>query len=76
MEVFNSIPKAVEITLYMEPLKENEEPLEIKRIVNSDVGPLPEPSQHGHGQAERGTRGQPPGGIGANPVQPLTSPQY
>jgi prepilin-type N-terminal cleavage/methylation domain-containing protein len=36
----NSIPKAVELTLYMEPLKENEEPLEIKRIIEMPMSEL------------------------------------
>jgi prepilin-type N-terminal cleavage/methylation domain-containing protein len=36
----NSIPKAVEFTLYMEPLKENEEPLEIKRIIEMPMSEL------------------------------------
>jgi hypothetical protein len=29
----NCIPKAVEITLYMRPIKEDEDPLEVKRVV-------------------------------------------
>lgn len=29
----NSIPKAVEITLYMQPVQEDEEPVEVKRIM-------------------------------------------
>jgi hypothetical protein len=29
----NCIPKAVEVTLFMRPNKENEDPLEVKRVV-------------------------------------------
>jgi len=36
----NSIPKAVELTLYMEPLKEGEDPLEIKRIIEIPMSEL------------------------------------
>jgi hypothetical protein len=36
----NSIPKAVEITLYMEPIKKDDDPLEIKRIVEIPMSDL------------------------------------
>ena len=36
----NSIPKAVELTLYMEPLNEDEDPLEIKRIIEMPMSEL------------------------------------
>jgi hypothetical protein len=36
----NSIPKAVEITLYMEPIKRDDDPLEIKRIVEIPMSDL------------------------------------
>lgn len=36
----NRLPTAVEITLYMNPLKENDEPVEIKRVVGISVAPL------------------------------------
>lgn len=61
----NSIPKAVEITLYMEPLKEYEEPLEIKRIVEIPMAELSQnPVSHDKGQQSRSsTRGRQPGTI-------------
>lgn len=36
----NRLPTDVEITLYMKPLKENDEPVEIKRAVRIPVAPL------------------------------------
>jgi prepilin-type N-terminal cleavage/methylation domain-containing protein len=36
----NRLPTAVEITLYMKPLKENDEPVELKRAVGIPVAPL------------------------------------
>ncbi len=36
----NHLPLAVEITLYMEPLHEDEEPVKMKRLVEIPVGPL------------------------------------
>ncbi len=36
----NSIPKAVELTLYMEPIKRDDDPLEIKRIVEIPMSDL------------------------------------
>jgi hypothetical protein len=65
----NSIPKAVEITLYMEPIKEGDDPLEIKRIVEipmSDLSLKPmsndKGSQSGTSRTSgnRGTTGRPP----------------
>jgi prepilin-type N-terminal cleavage/methylation domain-containing protein len=68
----NSIPKAVEITRYMEPIKRDDDPLEIKRIVEipmSDVSLKPTSSNTG-GQTTtsrttgtRGTTGRPPSSI-------------
>jgi len=66
----NSIPKAVEITLYMEPLKEGEEPLEIKRIIEIPMSELSlNPVSNDKGkQASGGTsnKGKPPTNL-ANP---------
>ena len=39
-EETNRIPTSVEVTLYMKPLQEGEEPVEIKRIVEIPVAPL------------------------------------
>jgi hypothetical protein len=61
----NSIPKAVEITLFMEPIKEDDDPLEIKRIVEipmSDLSLKPMSNDKGS-QSGGSTRGQPPGTI-------------
>jgi prepilin-type N-terminal cleavage/methylation domain-containing protein len=66
----NSIPKAVEITLYMEPPKDKDEPLEVKRIVEIPMFDLSQnPRQKtdetkgGTGTGGSGTRGT--GGSGA-----------
>ena len=57
----NSIPKAVEITLYMEPPKEDDEPLEMKRIVEIpmfDLSQNPRKTSGGKtGSSQTGTGG-------------------
>ncbi len=60
----NSIPKAVELTLYMEPLKEDDEPLEIKRIIEI---PMSELSQNpvSNDKARQNTTSRTPGIPGA-----------
>lgn len=56
----NSIPKAVELTLYMEPLKENEEPLEIKRIIEIPMSELSlNPISNDKGKQTSTSRNQP-----------------
>lgn len=52
----NSIPKAVEITLYMQPVQENEEPVEVKRIVEIPLFDLSQnPRKKGSGTQAGGT---------------------
>jgi prepilin-type N-terminal cleavage/methylation domain-containing protein len=73
----NSIPKAVELTLYMEPLKEYEAPLEIKRIIEIPMSALslnPVSNDKGKQTGGRSSSGQPPsrqptnrGGAGQQP---------
>ncbi|MEI7947278.1 MAG: prepilin-type N-terminal cleavage/methylation domain-containing protein [bacterium] len=68
----NSIPKAVELTLYMEPLKENEEPLEIKRIIEMPMSELSlNPISNDKGKQTTPSRTQP---RSITPTVP-TSPQ-
>ena len=65
----NSIPKAVEITLFMEPIKEDDDPLEIKRIVEipmSDLSLKPMSNDKGSQSTTTGTSGtsgRPPSSI-------------
>ena len=56
----NSIPKAIELTLYMEPLNENEESLEIKRIIEMPMSDLSlNPVSNDKGKGAKTTRPQP-----------------
>ncbi len=64
----NSIPKAVELSLYMEPpaMAEDNEPIEIKRIVRIplwDISQHPRPKDGAEGDGGE-TRVAPPGGAG------------
>jgi len=77
----NSIPKAVELTLYMQPLKENEEPLEIKRIIEMPMSELSlNPVSNDKGRQASGgnsNRGKTPNTIsrtGGKPTGQNTSP--
>lgn len=72
----NSIPKAVEITLYMAPPKEEDEPLEVKRIVEIPMFDLSQnPRAKAGGAAGKsvkpgvGGTGQPAGGK-QQPIMP------
>ena len=66
----NSIPKAVEITLYMEPPKEEEEPLEVKRIVEIPMFDLSQnPRQKKSSATGRSTSTS---GTGTRTQQPIT----
>lgn len=56
----NSIPKAVEITLYMEPPNKRDDPLEVKRIVEIpmfDLSQNPRKKESGTGTGTRRTSG-------------------
>jgi prepilin-type N-terminal cleavage/methylation domain-containing protein len=76
----NSIPKAVEITLYMKALKEKDEPLEVKRIVEIPMYDLSQNPRKKSGTAAPGgvVTGPGAGGPGAGitgpggPRQPFT----
>jgi prepilin-type N-terminal cleavage/methylation domain-containing protein len=74
----NSIPKAVEITLFMEPIKEDDDPLEIKRIVEIPMSDLSlKPMSNDKGSQSGGSRptGRTPRSIapsGNPPVSPMT----
>ncbi len=67
----NSIPKAVEITLYMKPPKDKDEPLEVKRIVEIPMFDL---SQNPRNKSQKGGTtttpggGMRPGGTGTRPT--------
>lgn len=70
----NSIPKAVELTLYMEPLSEHESPLEIKRIIEIPMSELSlNPTSNDKGKQTTTTRnpnirgGQQPGTLTPQP---------
>lgn len=52
----NCIPKAVEITLYMSPPKEDEDPLEVKRIVEIPMFDLSQNPRSKGGTSRTGTR--------------------
>jgi prepilin-type N-terminal cleavage/methylation domain-containing protein len=75
----NSIPKAVELTLYMEPLKEGEEPLEIKRIIEIPMSELSlNPVSNDKGKQttttrDQNTRGGTRGGSGGVGQRPPNS---
>jgi hypothetical protein len=60
----NCIPKAVEITLYMEPANERDEPIEVKRIVEIPMFDL---SQNPRKKAS-GKSGTPAGGGTQGPA--------
>jgi prepilin-type N-terminal cleavage/methylation domain-containing protein len=66
----NSIPKAVEITLYMQPAKEKDEPVEIKRIVEIPLFDLSQnPRKKGNAAATAGGAGQSGGAGGSGQPQ-------
>ena len=65
----NSIPRAVELTLYMRPAEKNEKPLEVKRVIEipmSDLSlnPRTQGQQQGGRQRPGGGGVQRPGGGG------------
>jgi len=65
----NSIPKAVEITLYMQPAQERDEPVEVKRIVEIplfDLSQNPRSKKNGS-QTGTGTGSGTGSGAGARP---------
>ena len=70
----NSIPKAVEITLYMEPPKEGDEPLEMKRIVEIPMFDLSQNPRKGSGDAGKGTSGQSGGKSGSGKAPVIKQP--
>jgi hypothetical protein len=39
-EFTNRVPRAVELTLYMDPLEDGEKPVEVKRVIGVPVAPL------------------------------------
>lgn len=68
----NSIPKAVEITLYMAPPEDKDEPLEVKRIVEIPMFDL---SQNPRNKTQKGSGSGKSGGTGTGggtPRQPIT----
>jgi len=52
----NCIPKAVEITLYMEPPKDKDEPLEVKRVVEIPMFDLSQNPRNKSSKTKSGTR--------------------
>lgn len=62
----NSIPKAVEITLYMQPVKEDDDPVEVKRIVEIPLFDLSQNprSKSGGSTTTRSDVTSPAGGSG------------
>ena len=68
----NSIPKAVEITLYMEPPKDKDEPMEVKRIIEIPMFDLSQnPRKKSKTGTQTGTRTSTQTGGGAI-RQPIT----
>ena len=69
----NSIPKAVEVTLYMEPPQDKDEPLEVKRIVEIpmfDLSQNPRSKGKTNTRTVSGTTGARPGTGARAPVTP------
>ncbi|MEI7901448.1 MAG: prepilin-type N-terminal cleavage/methylation domain-containing protein [bacterium] len=69
----NSIPKAVEITLYMEPPKAKDEPMEVKRVIEIpmfDLSQNPRKKSQTGGGIRTGGGTRPGGGIGGGGARP------
>ena len=67
----NCIPRAVEITLYMEPPKDKDKPLEVKRIVEIPMFDLSQKPRAKSAQ-KAGTGGGSSGGLNQHQSNPIT----
>lgn len=73
----NTLPTAVEITLWMEPAEKGEDPIEAKRIVEIPMGPLSQNPSLGASSSEEARRGTSTsvGGGRRRPNGPISSGQ-
>lgn len=73
----NTLPTAIEITLWMEPAEKGEDPIEAKRIVEIPMGPLSQNPSLGASSSEEARRGTSTsvGGGRRRPNGPVSSGQ-
>lgn len=73
----NTLPTAIEITLWMEPAEKGEDPIEAKRIVEIPMGPLSQNPSLGASSSEEARRGTSTsvGGGHRRPNGPVSSGQ-
>ncbi len=73
----NTLPTAIEITLWMEPAEKGEDPIEAKRIVEIPMGPLSQDPSLGASSSEEARRGTSTsvGGGRRRPTGPVSSGQ-